>query len=147
SNQNLAAASFARNPAAVALLPGGNVLFDDNQSRTGPLNRSTVCQWIASLDDIGYQGNQSTSERAGNLFANVFLGAATLRAIGNRMSELGPETLMSLFTLTQRLNDTSLNQGDHCIIAINQDTSLAEVQLGNQVLNPGPLCARFAAVA
>ncbi|MFO1058175.1 MAG: DUF6519 domain-containing protein [Dongiaceae bacterium] len=135
--------AFARGPGA-QLLPGGGVLFADNQGRTGPANRSVTCQLVAALDDAGYQGNQSLSERSGNLFANVVVFGGTLRAVGNRFAERGPETLLSLFTLAARMNDTSLNQGDHCIIAVDQNPAMTEVKVGNQVLDPGPLCARFA---
>jgi hypothetical protein len=138
--------SFARGPGALQL-PGGGVLFADNQGRTGPASRSATCQLVVGLDDVGYQGNQSLSERSGNLFANVVVLGGTLRAVGNRLSERGPETLMSLYTLAARMNDTSLNQGDHCIIVVDQNPAMAEVQVGNQVLDPGPLCARFAARA
>ncbi len=132
---SLKSAIFVRSPTALALLPNGHTLFNDNQSRTGAANRSAICQAITSLDDVCYQGNQSRSERAGNLFGNVFLGATTLRAVGNRLSEAGTQALMSLFTLSTRLNNTSLNQGDHCIIAVDLDPATPDYVVANQVLN------------
>jgi hypothetical protein len=136
-------AVFARAPEAVALLPRGHTLFSDNQSRTGAANTSLACQIIAAFDDLAYHDNQSHSDRAGALATNAFLLGTTLRAAGNRFIEAGPQTLMSLFTLAIRMNDTSLNQGDHCIIAVDQNPAMATVALGNQILNPGPLCARL----
>jgi hypothetical protein len=132
---------FTRAAAAILLLPDGNTLFNDNQSRTGAANQSASCQVISCLGDLAYHANQSQSDRAGNLVSNVHLNANTLRAIGNRFIEVGPETQMSLFTLAVRMNDTSLNQGDHCIIATDQNPAMAEVRTGNQVLNPSPRCA------
>jgi hypothetical protein len=38
------------------------------------------------------------------------------------------------------MNDTSLNQGDHCIIATCESAAIPVVPVGNQVLNPGKLC-------
>jgi hypothetical protein len=138
---SLKSAVFARTPTALALLPNGNTLFNDNQSRTGAANTSATCQVINSLSDVSYQGNQSRSERAGNLFSNVFLGGTTLRAVGNRLSEAETQTLMSLFTLSARLNNTSLNQGDHCIVAADLDPATPNVVVANQVLNPSAVCA------
>ncbi|MEO7232692.1 MAG: DUF6519 domain-containing protein [Polaromonas sp.] len=137
----------ARDAAVAALLPGGNVMFNDNQSRTGQSNTSTTCQLIATLDDLGYQDNQSASLRNGNLFANGLLMGNTLRATGNRLSERGPETLLSLFTLGVKMNNTSFNQGDHCIVANDMNPAMAEVKIGNQVLNPNALCASRNGVA
>ena len=68
--------------------------------------------------------------------------ALTVRATGNRLSKRGRKTLLSLLTLGSRMNNTSLNQGDHCIVAVDQNPAMATVQLGNQVLNPSDPCAR-----
>jgi len=145
-NRLQAGAVFTRNPAAVALLPSGVTLFNDNQSRTGAANTSAACQAIASMDDVSYQANQSESDgaRQANLFSNVFVAGTTLRAVGSRFSE-GTPTLLSLWTLTMQMNDTSLNQGDHCIIALNPDPAML-VQSGNLVSNPA-LCKRLSALA
>jgi hypothetical protein len=122
-------------------------LFNDNQSRTGAANKSATCQVITSLDDVCYQGNQSRSERTSNLLSNVYLGATTLRAIGNRLSEAGTSTLMSLFTFSTRLNNTSLNQGDHCIIGADLDPATPDYIVANQVLNPSSLCGNLQKLA
>lgn len=134
-------ADFARPAASLRILPGGYTLFADNQSRTGTSNRSFTSHLIAALDDLGYQGNQSYNYRTGNILANAYLFAGTVRATGNRLSEAGAETLLSLYTLGARMNNTTFNQGDHCIIATDQNPTIAVVQVGNQVLHPSSLCA------
>ncbi len=134
-------AEFARPAASLRILPGGYMLFADNQSRTGTSNRSYTSHLIVAMDDLGYQGNQSYNYRTGNILANAFLFAGTVRATGNRLSEAGAETLLSLYTLGARMNNTSFNQGDHCIVATDQNPSMGVVQFGNQVLRPSSLCA------
>jgi len=134
-------AYFERPAASLRILPGGYTLFAHNQSRTGTSNRSFTSHLIAALDDLGYQGNVSYNYRTGNILANAFLFAGTVRASGNRLSEAGAETLLSLYTLGARMNNTTLNQGDHCIVATDQNPLMPVVQLGNQVLHPSSLCA------
>jgi hypothetical protein len=129
-----------RDAAAESLFPAGNVMFNDNQSRTGQSNTSATCHAIASFDDLAYQDNQSFSLRRGNLFTNGVLFGNTLRATGNRLSERGAATLLSLLSVGVRLNNTSFNQGDHCIIAVDMNPAMAEVKVGNQVLKPNALC-------
>lgn len=136
-----AAMVIQRDAAVARLFPAGNVMFNDNQSRTGQSNTSLTCHLIASMDDLAYQSNQSFSLRSGNLFANGLLMGNTLRATNNRFSERGPETLLSLFALGVRLVNASFNQGDHCIVANDMNPAMAEVKVGNQVLNPSALCA------
>jgi hypothetical protein len=136
-----------RDAAVTTLLPAGNVMFNDNQMRAGQSHTSTTCQLVATLDDLAFQDNQCFSLRSGNLFANGLLFGDTLRASGNRFSERGGTTLLSLFSLAGRLNNTSFNQGDHCIIAVDQNPAMAEVRVGNQVLNPGAQCARLNGIA
>ena len=82
-------------------------------------------------------------------WSNAFLAATSLRATGNRLVEAGPRTLMSLFTVGSRMNNTSFNQGDHCIIAVDQnpDPTMALVKFGNQELNHNDLCPTFQAGA
>lgn len=132
--------NFNRAQAAYRVMPGGYTQFNDNQVRTGGLNTSFACQAILSMDDVAYQANQCYSYRTGNLIANAIVFASTLRASGNRLSEAGPETLMSLYTLAMKMNNTTFNQGDHCIIATDQNPAMPEIQTGNQVLFPGALC-------
>ncbi|HEX6827456.1 MAG TPA: hypothetical protein VF104_00600 [Burkholderiales bacterium] len=132
--------NFNRAAAAYRVMPGGYTQFNDNQVRTGGLNTSFTCQAILSMDDVAYQANQCYSYRTGNLMANAMVFASSLRASGNRLSEAGPETLMSLYTLAMKMNNTTFNQGDHCIIATDQNPAMPEIQTGNQVLFPGALC-------
>lgn len=130
-----------RDAAAARLLPGGNVMFNDNQSRTGLSNTSLTCHIVATMDDLAYQSNQSSSLREVKLFANAMLMASTLRATNNRFSERGANTMVSLFALGIKLVNASFNQGDHCIVANDMNPAMAEVKVGNQVLNPNALCA------
>jgi hypothetical protein len=138
-----AARSFYRHPDAEVLLPRGYTMFNDNQSRTGAANISAISHVIATLDDLGYQDNQSHNARRDGVWCNALLAAFTLRATGNRLIEAGPETLVSLLTVGSRMNNTSFNQGDHCILAVDQNPAMATVQLGNQVLYPNDLCPVF----
>ncbi len=136
-----------RGAAVDTLLPAGNVMFNDNQTRAGQSHTSATCQLVATLDDLAFQNNQCLSLRSANLIANGMLFGDTLRANGNRFSERGGNTLVSLFSLAGRLNNTSFNQGDHCIIAVDQNPAMAEVKMGNQVLNPGAHCASLNGIA
>ncbi len=130
----------ARAAAVDTLLPAGNVMFSDNQSRTGQSNTSAVCHVVATLDDLAYQDNQSFSLGTANLFTNGLLLGNTLRATGNRLSERSAETMLSLFTIATTMNNTSFNQADHCIIAVDQNPQMVELKFGNQVLHAGAVC-------
>ena len=126
------------------LLPVGATLFNDNQVRAGAAHRSPVTQLLIGYDDVSFGMNQCHTDQVANVFANTFIVSATLRAIGNRLRERSATTNLSLLTIATRANDTSLNQGDHCIVA--QDTDPAPpntVQAGNQVMLPGKSCASF----
>jgi hypothetical protein len=135
-----ASAKFERTEAAERVLPDGFTQFTDNQSRTGDRNTSATCHVLYASDDLGYQNNQSSSVGHGRLVANGYLYGNTLRAIGNRMREKGDETMTSLTTLARQMNDTSLNQSDHCIIATDMNLAMPEAKFGNQVLSPSKLC-------
>jgi len=134
--------AVTRAAAAATLLPGGQTLFNDNQSRTGAANRAAGCHLLQSYDDLAYQGNQSASVQASPVYANAMLFGSTLRALGNRLNETNTQSLMSMFTLASRANNTSMNQGDHCIIVTDSNPGMPEIQSGNQVLFPSSLCAR-----
>ena len=105
----------------------------NNQSRTGAAVRSLSSHLVVVADDLDYSHNQSRSVQAQALFSNVLLYGATLRASGNRMSEANAETMLSLASLASRLNATTYNQADHCIIVIGTDPAYREVQHGNMV--------------
>jgi len=131
---NIAAAATAT-ARALRVVPRGTTLFAHNQSRTGSGNQSAASQAIWVRDDLGYEGNQSVNLRGGNLFANAFVSATTLRAASSRFSEPSAETLLSLYTRGATLNTTALNQGDHCIIAVCP--ARTPVNPANQELDAG----------
>lgn len=133
-------ASFTRTPRALEVLPEGDTQFNDNKVHTGALNTSVTCQAIISMDDITYQANQCYSDRSGFLFANAMVVGLSQRANGNRFSEAGLVSLMSLYSLAFRMNNTAFNQGDHCIVVTGPDLGLPETQAGNQVLFASDWC-------
>jgi hypothetical protein len=139
-------------PAALALqvetvnhkIPNGNTLFQNNQTRLGPQNRSVISQLILTADDLGFSGNQSDIMSTAHKI-NTLLGGITLRAGDSRFKEQiiqgQAATKASLLSITKLLNNTHNNQGNHCIIA----TSLMEAinpylgyrhSEGNQVMFP-----------
>jgi hypothetical protein len=123
--------SFSRNPSADLLFPNGNTLFNNNQTRVGIQNTSLTSQWIFSVDDIGFDGNQSEelggrrlSDQVILLAVNTVLWATSLRATDSRFKEIidvdKPTVVrFSLMTLSTLMNNTTNNQGDHCIFAFN----------------------------
>jgi hypothetical protein len=139
-----------------APFPDGDILFNSNQSWLGPQAETFGSQFIRADSDICFNGNQSIAltegQVAGNLslFLNTSLSGQTVRATDNRFKE-PPATLQpflrgSLSTQSQLLNNTSNNQGDHCIFAGNQDPDpLKLVKVGNQVVDPTS-CDRIAGV-
>ena len=148
--------SFSRNPSADLLFPNGNTLFNNNQTRVGIQNTSLTSQWIFSVDDIGFDGNQS-EELGGRrlsdqviLFAvNTVLWATTLRASDSSLKEIlearqSKAFRISLITLSILMNNTTNNQGDHCIFAFNTNAIASPplVTDGNQVLD-ATFCRQF----
>ena len=151
-------ATFPRNASAEFLFPSGNTLFNSNQTRSGNPNESLISQLIFSVDDIGFDGNQS--DHLGGLrlsdtviiAVNTVLWATTLRANGSRFKEIldfGQRSSLrfSLLTLSTLMNNTTNNQGDHCILAngvnaLNPIASGPLVTNGNQVLDTR-LCPNF----
>lgn len=150
------AATFARNPSADLLFPNGNTLFNSNQTRLGIQNTSLTSQWIFSVDDIGFDGNQSDDlgglrlTGAGIIAVNTVLWATTLRANDSRFKEIlelgrRSSVRVSLLTLSTLMNNTTNNQGDHCIFAFNALNTVASPALvtdGNQVLD-ATFCREF----
>jgi hypothetical protein len=118
-------------------LPGGETLFEANFLRHGIENRTLTSQLLLCLDDLGYDGNTSSSYRADPLFANALLAADTVRATGSRFREDAARTI-SLLTLGTRMNMTTQNQADHCIVARPPagPGPLPTVDQPNQVLDP-----------
>lgn len=136
---------------------GGNTLFDDNQTRRGPANRSRFCQMIVSNDDVGFADNQADDLSAevvpegiaikgvGTRSGNTYVQGATVRATGSRFEETrqpdADQPLLSLFTTARYLNTTALNQADHCIMA-TVDTGGQLQNAGNLILTLSDLCAQ-----
>ena len=125
-------------------IPNGNTLFQNNQTRLGPENRSVMSQLILTADDLGFSGNQSDIMSTAHKI-NTLLGGITLRAGDSRFKEQiiqgQTATKASLLSISKLLNNTHHNQGNHCIIA----TSLMEAlnpylgyrfSAGNQVMFP-----------
>ncbi len=131
--------SVATRAISVQRPAGGNTLFNGNQTLVGSNNSSITSQLILSTEDIGFDGNQSDNLQGGYLLSNTLLLGETLRASDNRLKEVGDngQVFMSLLTITGSLNNTTNNQGDHCIIALNQDFQRPPVEAGNQVLPAG----------
>lgn len=114
-------------------IPDGRVVFHSNQvtlrvaKRTEPLVYNAVA--IISFDDISLQDNQILSEIAGQgtltldnnsytvppLLIDVFTLAPTVRASGNRFTELPLGALFSYFSVGV-LNSATGNQATHCLL-------------------------------
>jgi len=136
------AAAFVRGPVVRPPTFNGNILFNDNQTFVGPNSGSYTSQLLLSRGDIGFDGNQSDNLKGASLLSNTLLLGATLRASDNRLTEVeGGDQLQvlttSLLTISGSLNNTTNNQGNHCIVALNEDSQRPAVAVGNQVLPAG----------
>ncbi len=136
-------------------VPKCNTLFNNNQTRMGLENKSHISQVIISSDDIGFDGNQSDDIGEGfsitlpdfsrvDLVINTILIAPTLRATDNRFKEsieaqTDSSMIISLITHGNSLNNTTNNQGDHCIFAYGGSI----VEPGNQVLYLPEKCEKY----
>ena len=131
-------------------LPSGATLFNDNQIRLASMTGVSISVLVSSGDDVGFDANQSEvlepAQTRRVVFANTLIRGHTLRAIGSRFQESLVASqfsfLASLVTGGQQLNNTSHNQGDHCIFVTNQNTAHPAVQSDNQVINTAS-CGRF----
>jgi predicted flap endonuclease-1-like 5' DNA nuclease len=120
------ASSFRNQALAELVLPGGEVLFNSNQVRMGPLNRTFISQLVLTLDDTGYDGNQSAAFRSDLLFANALVLANTVRTTDNRWREDASACYFSLLSyavtmnasVSPGMNTCAHNQGDHCIVPL-----------------------------
>ncbi len=132
SDRRFTSNAFAKVPVVETLLPGGEIQFNSNQSRMGPDNRAYLSQLLFTLDDLGYDANQSAVFRQDVLFGNTAAFGLTVRATDSRFRErtlfcglslwshaLGLSALAKLMTM----NTTAHNQGDHCIIALSNGSS------------------------
>ena len=95
-------------------LPNGNVLFNSNQIFVGSANKSEFGIHIESEDDICFDSNQSDNFQTNNLIINTSLKGKTIRASNNRFKEIAEGTV-SLKSVSDSLNNTTNNQGNHSI--------------------------------
>ncbi len=140
-----AATHFTRHSQSHTCLPNGNTLFNNNQTYLGLANTSFISQFIVSADDIGFDSNQSDALGRGlqlsdkiRFTINTWVWGATLRANSNRFKEGGVSqnsVQVSLITLSTLMNNTTNNQGDHCIFAFNTAPRRPAFAPGNQVLD------------
>lgn len=116
---------------AMQFLPNGKVMFTGNQTtldmRSELVNLSLSSQFIASLDDVGFNNNQS--ECAGLIsftqnqvtfdfvLINTVLFGVTVRSNDNRLSDGFTLTLFSLASFGF-MNTAIGNQSTHCVIAL-----------------------------
>jgi len=138
------ATHFTRHSMSEVCLPNGNTLFNSNQTYLGSANTSFISQLIVSADDIGFDSNQSQDMGRGpqllkqtTFTINTWLWGATLRASYNRFQEgqsSQTSVQVSLLTRSTLMNNTTNNQGDHCIFAFNPASATFLIDERNQVL-------------
>lgn len=113
---------------------GGPINFASNQTFLGMNATSFTSQTIYTPNDLAFVNNQSevlTIPNA-NLGSNTLLWANTLRVSLSRFKEQDyDEKQVSLVTLSSKMNNTSDNQGDHCIIAAIKGSEERLFYLGN----------------
>jgi hypothetical protein len=112
------------------LLPDGETIYGHNQVLLGLGRGCTSAQILYTQDDLACFGNQVETRSGAGLLVNTFLMAETLRAADNRFKEtqLGSwnSYRVSLFAVAGSMNNTTHNQGDHCIVPISLQARLAE---------------------
>jgi len=114
----------------------GPMVFADNQTRLW-MNRTNFSSSIAivTLNDLAFDNNQSEVMLDSNLTINTWLRANTLRAGYNRFVEPDKNYRLSLLTMGSLMNNTSNNQGDHCIISAIQGNDEKMIYTGNVTLS------------
>jgi hypothetical protein len=123
-NVDLTASAGATNPLLLLLyLPSGDVLFANNRTtldlRAPEFNFTLSSQFIFSLDDVAYVGNQSECASVLDIvLSDVITLGATVRAADNRFQEGFTLSLFSLISIGLLMNTSSLNQASHCIIPL-----------------------------
>ncbi|GAB4424611.1 MAG: hypothetical protein OHK0039_41850 [Bacteroidia bacterium] len=132
NTQAQAIAAAQRMIVLLQYLPSGNVLFANNQTtldlRNQEIDLCLSAQLIASLDDIGFSGNQSECKglafldvRTSQLrpidlvLCNTVLAGVTVRTTDNRFQEGFTLTSYSLLSIGL-LNTTLGNQSTHCLL-------------------------------
>lgn len=119
-------------------IPSGNVLFANNQTtldlRALEINLALSSQFIASLDDVSYVGNQSECTSLLDIvLANTVIYAVTIRTNDNRFQEGFTQALYSLFSYGF-MNTAATNQATHCLHVLGNPSY--RVFAGNTVLIP-----------
>jgi hypothetical protein len=144
--QRLAGNLLVLNVGGTLSRTNGNTLIAGNQIRLGASNDSFTSQLVWTIDDLGYTDNQSDALTRGvqlndnvSFFVHAYLIGATLRADSSRFKEPiedGRESFIaSLLSLSTVLNNTTDNQGNHCIFAVSSNASRPAVATGNQVID------------
>lgn len=115
------------NPRAEVLMPGGETLINSNRFRMGGDNQALIAQLYATLDDLGYDANQSSVFNPLLHFANLTALGQSVRVSDNRLRERALRTAASAITYSfgfntsakrHAMNMTTHNQADHCILAM-----------------------------
>ena len=124
--------------AAAITRPGGETLFSANQTWLGLQSESFASQIIFTLDDLGFDGEQSNT-LGRRTFLNTWLAGRTVRATDSRFKEPvsggGHAIRVSLLTVSMLLNNTNDNHADHCIFARNAAPGRPPNVAGNQVVD------------
>jgi hypothetical protein len=128
----------------VMYFPNGNVLFANNQVTLDlrQLEISVVIssQFIFSLDDVAYNGNQAEITSFIDVaVTDAAILASTIRADNNRFQESYTNTDISLLSYGLLMNSAVSNQASHCIILLpDEKENDFVVSLGNIILfQPG----------
>lgn len=127
----LAAAAIAKPP-----FTEGHVLYSNNQTHldlSREENQWVVgSQFIVTLDDVSYHGNQSVVSSWGNwVFTDTVVWALTSRINGNRFQEDAAIVISSLFSMA-RANCVTSNQASHCVFVFGREQ--LSVNSANRVL-------------
>ena len=112
---------------AAIFIRRGPLMFNDNQvtvllpdSQDLQMPKSAAASVLVSSDDVSLQGNQFHADLSPNeILANVIVRGDTIRATGNHFRELpgsDTSTAFSYLSLASRMNITSLNTAENCII-------------------------------
>ncbi|HKP98444.1 MAG TPA: DUF6519 domain-containing protein [Fibrobacteria bacterium] len=127
------------------VLSGGEMLVASNQIA---LRLGAECKlgvWMAALDDLGVAGNQLSIAGETGLAAHAYALGGTVRVTSNRFQEPdGRSFRLSLLSWGLRLNVTSGNQGDHCMVAVCSSAAHPAVDRDNlQIGGGGDLCGNL----
>jgi len=119
----------------------GSVIFQCNRSELlqNDGSGSTTSHYIYTDYSLCFGSNHITCWNS-NIRRNTFLKAFTIRACENCFEEKNNTNTISLISLSTKMNITSNNQADNCIIVCNKDIPPPPVASGNLVLNNPNRC-------